>query len=347
MKTAADAARSLKAQRPELELPKMTRGQWLQSLAYSLGLTQWAVGVTAAVYVLLTQARYFGWSAKSYWDGLNAYLHFKAVPYAGTWLFSEWDYARHLYFRHIPEVVIAFAFVAMVVVKVKALKDKTPLTDRVFAFLHIPTPYQARYRKRGGEMRSGYATPAQTVLLPGSMFLASLPGQIVFSVLVFGGMAVAHRLGYSPPWLQPDGTVGYGHVRIAWVPLVIGIGAGLFYGHKPAVLVGATIQRFYVDKRLAVYYAAEKILLTFAGAQLPLAAATDAVTGMRRTRPSRLYPWLYRELYETLRGQHEPVRSYSLWSAVAFAGLVLAVIVLGAYGLYVLHWGVRHGFWMP
>ena len=300
----------------------------LQTVAYSVGLGFIAVGVTSALYILIFQARYFGHSLKYSWDHLAQLWHFGAVPGIGHWLVAYSDIGRHVFGRDVPESIVGYALVAMIVVKLQTKqRDKPPLADRVMLKLHMPSRYQGRD-----------TSALQYLLLFPSMLLAALPGLLISSAAVFGGMALAHRYGYHPAWLVP--TAG-------WVPVVIGLAGGNLAGHKPAVKAGDDVQRYFLGKRLAISYAADQVLEDFQSGVISLDNARNKITRMRRADPSALYPLSYRLRYARLLKAHAPVKHYSRASAIGISGVVVILAVLAAYGLYVRHYGVTHGFWMP
>jgi hypothetical protein len=324
-----------------------------QNTIYSLGLIQWAVGVVTAAYILITQATYFGRTNKPYWDGLNAEWHFRAVPGIGRWLYENWDLGRHLYFRNILESVLAYAFVAMIVPKLATtVKAKVPLPHRVMVALHMPSPYQGRFTvkhgRRKGQKRRADTTGLQYLFLFPSVWVASWPGQAVVSAVIFGGMAIAHRAGYHPSWLTPDGVITLGPVRVPWVPILIGVAGGQLWGHAPAGKAGADIQRRYLDRRLSVYYLAERILHAYRENPATETSALNQLTAMPRTKPSELYPATYRHWYETLLAQRAAPRPTSRWIMFISWAVVAGLVILGGYGIYAQRWGIPHGnLWIP
>ena len=323
----------------------------VQTVFYSAGATQVAVGIVSAIYVIITQGVYFGKSFKWTWDHLNLLWHFAAIPLIGPWLSDEYDLARHIYLRDSPESILAFAFVAMIVVKWKnpgddtlvdklraklgmRPRDKTkiPLMDRILIALKMPSRYQAQAGRHPD------TSGLQFLFLAPSMLLAAIPGEILMSVVIFGGMAIAHRLGYHSPWLTPESP---------WVPIAIGIAGGAFAGHKPAVKAGDTVQMYFLRKRLNVAYQAEKLLEEFRDGEVELAAARDELTRMRAATPGVLYPIVYQLRFKWLLAHHAAARRYSWWNTVVIIGFVTVLIILAVYGLYVRKWGVTHGFWKP
>jgi hypothetical protein len=314
-------------------LPKIPFWGTLQNLGYSVALTQVAVGIVSALYVLITQAAYFGHSFKGTWDRLDLLWHFHGVPLIGGWMVAHWDIFRHVYLRDAPESVLAFALVAMIVVKWKNLKDKTPLMDRVLVKLRMPSPYQ------GQAGRHPDTSPLQFLFLLPSMLIIALPGEILVSAAVFGGMALASKQGYHSPWLTAQSP---------WVPIVIGIAGGALAGHKPAVKAGRDVQRYFLGKRLAATYAAGDILSGFELHRTTLEEARDKLTGMRRTTPGVLFPVTYQLRYASLLARHEPAQRHGKAGSAVTVGFVLILIVLAGYGLYVRKWGISHPpIWMP
>jgi hypothetical protein len=319
----------------------------VQATVYSLGLIQWAVGIVTAAYILVTQANYFGRTNKPVWDGLNDYLHFRTVPGIGKWLYDNWDLARHLIFRNIQETVLAYAFVAMIIIAVKVNKKtqagKIPLVHRIIVKLGMPSPYQ-------GELgRHPDTSGLQYVFLVPSMFLCELPGLILSCGVVFGGMALGHRLGFHPAWFYPEATVGVPHLKLPWVQIVIGLVAGKFYGKLPAVKAGQDIQRRYLDARLAFRYRAGEILRAYStNGKYSEEKALDELTAMPRTRPSELYPEAYRRWYDALLKIHAPARPRTRWTTIASRLTVALAVILGGYGVYAQRWGIpHHDLWIP
>lgn len=304
----------------------------LQAIVYSGAVSFWAVGVVAAGYVLVTQAKYFGKSFKYTWDHLNLLWHVHAVPWAGPWLYDHYDTARHIFGRNALESTLAYAFVAMIVpLLVTRQRDKPPLLDKIMVRLGMPSPYQ------GDLGRHPRTSVLQYLFLPVSMYVAAIPGFILAGLLLFGGMAILHHYGLAL-WFTPTSW---------YVATLIGIAGGRLAGHKPAVKAGLDINRFFLGKRLAISYLADAILVKFAEKLISQEQARNELTAMRRTDPGKFYPYSYRLRYQTLLEAHAPVRHYSRWNTVAIIAIVASLVVLGAYGLYVLHYGVKHGYWKP
>jgi hypothetical protein len=325
-----------------------------QNIVYSLGLIQWAVGIITAGYILVTQGRYRGFSFKKSWDGLNQIWHFRAIPGIGNWLYENWDLGRHFYFRNILESVLAFAFVAMIVPKLATrIRAKVPLAHRIMVALHIPSPYQGRFTvrhgRRKGQPRRADTTGLQYVFLFPSVWVASWPGQIVMSVILFGAMALGHRAGFTPSWFQPEGVITAGPVRIPWVPILIGVAGGKLWGHSPAGKAGADIQRrLGLDRRLSVYYLAEKLLDQFAAGEITRDKALAQLTALPDALPSQLYPATYRHWYQRLLAERAPARPITRLALFMSRATVLVLIILGAYGIYAQRWGIpHHDLWIP
>ena len=108
-------------------LPKIPFFGRIKDVGYSVAGTQVAVGIMSAVYILIFQATWFGFSLKRPWDDLNKAWHFQAVPYIGEFLYDNWDIARHAFFRDATESVLAYALVVMIVTKVRPLYAVSPL----------------------------------------------------------------------------------------------------------------------------------------------------------------------------------------------------------------------------
>jgi hypothetical protein len=328
-------------------LPKLPFFAKAKDTAYFAALTQVAIGVVYALYDLITQGKYWGFSLKGSWDNLDKIMHLGAIPWGvGHWIVANYDTGRHLYGRGIPETIVGFALVVLVLVKFKPLKDKTPLIHRVLCLLRMPSPYQYRYKTLRGTPRHPDTSGLQYLLFIPSMLLMAIPGEIVFSAIIFGGMAIAHRQGYHPEWLNPGSP---------WVAILIGLGAGAFAGHAPALKPGLDVQRYYLRRRLAVDYAAEDSLDAFAAGVLNPSApgtltrdeARDQITSMRSAAPPVWYPeaykWRFRRLLELRATAEQGSRGrQALIITVSVIGVVLI-----AYGLYAKYWGIKHGRWIP
>ena len=353
--TATESADLALPVRPAAETLILKIPLWgkIQNTVYSLGLIQWAVGVVTAGYIIITQGTYFGRTNKPYWDGLNDEWHFRAVPGIGRWLWENWDLGRHLFARNILESVLAYAFVAMIVPKLMTkTRTKVPLPHRVMVRLHMPSPYQGRftvkYGPRKGQQRNPDTSGLQYLLLFPAVWVASWPGQLVMSVVIFGGMAIAHRAGYHPAWLAPEGVIALGPIRLPWVAILIGAAGGQLWGHSPAGKAGADIQRRYLDRRLNIAYLAERMLDQFKGGDLTRDKARDELTALPAAQPSELYPATYRHWYDDLLARHAPARPTTRWAKLGSRATVFVLVVLGAYGIYAQRWGIPHrDLWIP
>jgi len=313
-------------------LPRIPFFGRLKDTGYAVGGTQVAVGIVSALYVLITQAPYFGRSFKYTWDHLDLIWHFHGIPYIGGWMVDYWKVFQHIFLRDAPESVLAYALVVMIFVKVKPLKDKIPFMDKVLVKARMPSPYQGRLG------RHEQTSALQFLLLPVSMLLAAIPGEIIASAVIFPGIALAHKYGYHSPWLEPTSP---------WVPIAVGIAGGNLAGHKPAVKAGQDVQRFFLRRRLAVAYTAEQWLTQFADGDMSMDEARDKLTSMRGTEPGVLYPESYRWRYRSMLDKRLPAARKSKGETFAIVAFVLVSTVLAGYGLYVRKWGVTHGFWMP
>jgi hypothetical protein len=320
-------------------LPKLPFFAKVKDTAYFAALTQVAIGIVYALYDLITQGRYWGFSLKHDWDNLDTIWHFGALPWGiGKWVVANYDVGRHLYGRDIIETIVTFALVVLVLVKFQPLKDKTPVVDRVLCFLRMPSPYQSRYKTLRGTPRHADTSGLQYLLFIPSMLLMAIPGEIVFSAVIFGGMAIAHRQGYHAGWLTPAAW---------WVPIVIGIGAGAFAGHRPAVKPGLDVQRYYLRRRLAVDYAAEHMLDAFAAGALARDEARDQLTSMRAAAPAAWYPEAYKWRFRRLLALRATAEQGSRGRQATIITVSVIFAVLMFYGLYAKYWGIKHGLWVP
>jgi hypothetical protein len=319
-------------------LPRLPLFSQVKDTTYFAGLTQVAVGVAYTAYIAITQATYFGFSLKGSWDNLDKLLHFAAIPWIGSWLVRWFDYGRHLYGRNEPETIITYALVVIFLVKVKKLKDEIPAADRFMIALHMPSPYQGRVRHRwgrhAGELRRTDTSLLQYVFLLPSMLLMQLPGLVGMSVVVFGGIAAAHRAGFHAGWLSPYAW---------WVPIVIGVGAGAFFGHRPANKAGYDIQKSYLKRRLAVAYAAEELLDRFHDGELSRDEARDQLTGMRDAKPSQLYPDAYRFRYDWMLRDRATAEPAHWWERPRAVLMLTVFAVMAGYGLYAKWIGIPSG----
>jgi hypothetical protein len=315
----------------------------IQAIVYSLLVGQWAVGLWSGIYVLVFEAHWFGKSFKYTWDNLNTLWHFKAIPAIGPWLYVHYDIARHVFLRDVPEAILAYAAVAMIITLLASKeKERTPWLDRLFVRLHIPSIYQGRFDvkhgPRKGQRRRSDTSVLQFIFLLPSMLLTAIPGEAIAGAVIFGGMALATKSGYHSQWLVPTSP---------WVAVAIGIVGGRFAGHRPAVKAGADIQRYFAGKRLAIRYAADAIMDRALADPSTRDEAVNQLTGMRRADPSLFYPVTYRRLYARLLAAHAKVRQYSRASKWVFGIGLLVVLVIGLWGVYLRKYGISHGFWLP
>lgn len=324
----------------------------VQSLGYSYIAGQWAVGFWSGLYVLITQAHYFGRSFKETWDNLAVIWHMGAIPWVGHFIVENADLARHIFFRDAPEAVLAYAVVAMIITWLAMKKYQPSLVRRLLMKLHLAGEPERKipliqkaivklgmpsiYQEDMG--RHPDTSTAQYIFLIPSMLLAALPGETIMAAIIFGGIAFAHHHGYYSPWLEPTSP---------WVSPLIGIAGGKAFGHVPAVKAGYDAQRFYLGKRLAVNYRADQILDNFLADPTTHVKARNELTAMRRADPSILYPASYRHLYDRLLARHAAVRRYGKLSTLTFALGILVFVVIGAWGVYLRKYGIGHGFWMP
>jgi len=308
-----------------------------------------AVGIIATLYVLVTQASYWGDSLKPIWDNLDRIWHFAAIPGIGNWLVAHWDIGRHLYLRGVPETVLSYALVMMLFATVKPLKRRTPAIDKILIFAHMPSPYQARYNRwiwHRGQPRPERTSGLQYLLLVPSMLIAMLPGTIICSVAAFGLIALAHKYGITAGWLNPDAF---------WVSLFIGLGAGKLAGHRPPLKAGQDVQRFFLGGRLAAAYTAESLLTSYHDGPRdgkPLAAARDALTSMRGTQPGAIYPARYIARYDRLLELRAPAGKRSTWQTIVITAVAVVSAVFAIYGLYITKGPLLHLYkpghpWIP
>jgi hypothetical protein len=329
-------------------LPKLPFFAKVKDGGYFVGLTQVAIGIAYSLYILITQAKYFGFSLKGSWDNLDQVMHLGAIPWGiGKFIVANYDIGRHLFGRDIIETLVTYALVVLVLVKFKPLKEKTPFIDRVLCFLRMPSPYQHRYKTLWTRKpRHAETSGLQYLFWVPSMLLMAIPGEIVFSAIVFGGMAFAHHQGYHAGWLTPTAV---------WVPIVIGIGAGAFWGHRPAVKPGLDIQLPRLRRRLGIDYAAEAMLDSYAEGVLNPSApgaltrdeARDQLTSMPSAQPAVWYPEAYKWRFRRLLELRAPAAQGSKWRQALIIVIEVISVVLIAYGLYAKYWGIKHGLWIP
>jgi hypothetical protein len=330
--------------RPPPLLRKLTLGEKLQNLVYSVLGGHAGVALVSAVYVLVLQAKYFGFSLKYSWDHLPQAWHMTQLHIfgwgLGPWLETHWTVARHYYGRNIPEGVVGLSIILIILAKAKPVTGKPGPVDRALVRLGFPSHYQwlmGRHERASG---------LQIVLLPVTMLIAALPGVIVSSVIILGGTALLHRYGYHLNVAAPRWTVAYTAGSV-WQPLVIGACGGWLFARKSVSKVADDVQLHFLEIRLKVAYAADKILQAFRDGGMTLAAARDALTPMKRTQPVKAYPPVYRIRYQALLDAEVRPEQHGRGTTVLMAAVLVVLPVLTAYGLYVRYWGAKHGLWVP
>jgi hypothetical protein len=326
-------------------LRKLTLGEKLQNLLYSVLGAHAGVALVSAVYVLVLQAKYFGFSLKYSWDHLPQawhMTHLKVLGWSlGPWLEAHWTVARHYFGRNIPEGVVGLSIILIILAKAKPVTGQPSWLDRLFVRLGFPSHYQ------GMMGRHERASGLQIVLLPVTMLIAALPGVIVSSVVIFGGTALLHRYGYHLKVAAPPRwTVAYTAGSV-WQPLVIGAFGGWFFARKSVSKVADDVQLHFLEIRLAVAYAADEILQAFRDGGMTLAAARDALTRMKRTEPVKAYPPVYRIRYQALLAAEVRPEAHGRGTTILMAAVLVILPVLTIYGLYVRYWGAKHGLWVP
>jgi hypothetical protein len=326
---------------PNLVVPRLSAADRLQNLVYSVVGGHAGVWIVSAVYFLVFEAKYrvFGTTIwlKHGWDNLPA-----NIGLSGSWLDQHWDTIRHLYFRNVPEGILGLLLILAVLARAKPVGEPGRL-DALLVRLHFPSHHQGQLG------RPERVTPLQVILSPITVLLASLPGVIVGSLLIYGVPPLLRHLGLQPlaGFHPPAWTDAYlaGH---SWQPLAIGALGGWFYGRKAFSKVADDVQLFFVERWLNRAYAADAILGKLTSGAISQEEARDELTQLRATRPSRIYPPAFRRRYRVLLTAGVTAEKHGRWVSFLMPLVVLILTVLAVFGAYIRLWYAGHPTgWVP
>ncbi len=334
--TASQAAQPL----PKLAMPRSTLADLGQNVVYSVIGGHAGVWIVSALYVLLFEARYrvFGVTIwlKHGWDNLPA-----KIGLGGSWLDQHWDTIRHLYFRNIPEGILGLLFILVVLAKAKPV-GKPGRLDKLLVRLRFPSHHQGQLG------RPERVSAPQVILSPVTVLLASLPGVIVGSLLVFGGPVLLRHFGvHLLPGLHPPSFARAYLAGGSWQPLAVGALGGWFFGRKSFSKVADDVQLFFIERWLGRAYQADSIIGEFEAGRVTRNQARDQLTRLRATRPGRLYPPTFRHRYQALLDANVAVEEHSRWIAIVMPLVVAVLAILALFGAYIRLWYATHLGWLP
>jgi hypothetical protein len=323
-----------------LVLPKLSAADRLQNLVYSIAGGHAGVWIVSAIYVLIFQARYhvFGKTIwlKHGWDNLPANAGMR-----GSWLDMHWDTIRHLYFRNIPEGILGLLLILAVLAKAKPVKQPSRL-DKLLVRLGFPSHHQGQLG------RHERVSPLQVILSPLTVLLASLPGVIIGSLLIYGLPLLLRHYGLHPlNGLHPPSWADAYLAGHSWQPLAVGALGGWFYGRKAFSKVADDVQLFFIERWLDRAHAADAILGRLKSGSITQAEARDELTELRATRPSRIYPPAFRHRYRALLSAGVTAEEHGRWISILMPLVVLILAVLAVFGGYIRLWYAGHGGWLP
>jgi hypothetical protein len=325
---------------PKLAKPRLTLADIGQNLVYSVIGGHAGVWIVSALYVLVFEAKYrvFGTTIwlKHGWDNLPG-----NIGLGGSWIDQHWETIRHLYFRNVPEGILGLLLILVILAKDKPVGPPDRL-DRLLVKLRFPSHHQ------GMLGRHGRVSALQVILSPVTVLLASLPGVIVGSLLVYGLPTLLHHNGihllsgwHPPSWSQAYLAGG------SWQPLVVGALGGWFFGRRSFSKVADDTQLFFIERWLDRAYAADAIIGKFEAGSLTRNEARDELTRLRATRPGRLYPPRFRHRYEAMLSASAAVEEHGAWISILMPLVVFVLTVLALFGAYIRLWYAKHGGWLP
>jgi hypothetical protein len=260
---------------------------------------------------------------------------------------NHWDFIQHVYFIKIPAGIVGFAFIGLIL----GLGAGKPLgepkmLDKLFITLNrwfriFPNRYQGHK-----------TTPLQYAFLPLSMLLSALPGVIFGSVLIFGGTALLHFLG----WHLPDPLSGLhlqsGRLILAgsvWQPIVIGALGQHFAARYVTLKAGEDQQQYFLEKRADNFYDSRQLLDDYAQ-NSGLAVARHVMNILSRKRsatPSGLYPPIYRHRLRAMVDADVQVPEHGAEARIVMPALLAFMTVAVLLGGYWYAWLPKHGGWLP
>jgi hypothetical protein len=329
------------SQVPNVVLPRLSAADRLQNLLYSIAGGHAGVWIVSAIYVLIFEAKYrvFGVTIwlKHGWDHLPA-----NIGLSGSWLDQHWDTIRHLYFRNIPEGILGLLLILTILARGKPV-GKPGRLDVLLVRLRFPSHHQGQLG------RHERVSALQVILSPVTVLLASLPGVIVGSLLIYGLPPLLHHFGVHPlaGFYPPSWADAYlsGH---SWQPLAVGALGGWFYGRKAFSKVADDVQLFFIERWLTRAHAADAILRRLATGAISQTEARDELTELRATRPSRIYPPAFRNRYRALLAADVAPEAHSRWISFLMPLVVLILALLTIFGAYIRLWYAGHPTgWLP
>lgn len=338
---AASSGAAASAEVPNLVLRRLSATDRLQNLLYSIAGAHAGVWIVSAIYVLIFEARYrvFGVTIwlKHGWDHLPA-----QIGLGGSWLDQHWDTVRHVYFRNVPEGILGLLLILTILARGKPVGQPGRL-DALLVRLRFPSHHQGQLG------RHERVSALQVILSPVTVLLASLPGVIVGSLLVFGLPPLLHHYGVHPlgSFRPPTWADAYlaGH---SWQPLAVGALGGWFYGRKAFGKVADDVQLFFIERWLNRAQAADAILGRLASGTISQTEARDELTQLRATRPGRIYPPTFRNRYRAMLAAGVTAQAHSRWTSFLMPLVVLMLAVLAIFGGYIRLWYAGHPTgWLP
>jgi hypothetical protein len=325
---------------PSLALPKLSAADRLQNLLYSIAGGHAGVWIVSAIYVLIFEAKYrlFGVTIwlKHGWDNLPANAGLR-----GSWLDQHWDTIRHLYFRNVPEGILGLLLILAVLAKAKPVGPPGRL-DKLLVRLGFPSHHQGQLG------RHERVSALQVIFSPVTVLLASLPGVIVGSLLIFGLPPLMRHYGVHvlSSFHPPSWTDAY-LAGNSWQPLAVGALGGWFYGRKSFSKVADDVQLFFIERWLNRAHAADAILARLGAGTITQTEARDELTDLRATKPGRLYPPGFRHRYRALLNAGVTAEEHGRWISILMPLVVFVLTVLAIFGAYIRLWYAKHLGWLP
>jgi len=290
--------------------------------------------------VIILEARYGPVTLKHGWDYLPQNIHLASWGgWLGQWITAHWDTIRHVYGRNVPEGIIGLAGVLIILAKAKPAGEPKRI-DRILVRVGFPNHHQGQLG------RHERVSALQVAMLLPTMLIASVPGVIAGSVLIYGSTALLHHYGVHLQLHVPGVLVPY-LAGATWQPLAIGALGGWFFARKSTSKVADDVQLYFEEIRLARARAIDKALSRYSRGAWTLPAVRERLDGLRRARPARIYPPVFRYRYDALLNagaDPEPHGTAARWAMPLAAG---AVVVLGLFGAYIRLWYAKHGGWIP
>lgn len=345
----------------EVKLPPLTLADKIQNTVYSILGVHAGVFIVTFFYIMTVEAKYrFGsmvYSLAPAWNnlpvtlGVTGWLNWIPVPGTGglgSWIINHWDYIQHVFFNKIPAGIVAFALIGLILgLGAGKPLGKPKAVDKLFIKLNqwfriFPNRYQ------------GYkTTPVQYFFLPLSMLISALPGVIVGSVLLFGGTALVHFMGWHPP---VDAVSGM-HLEFAravlagsvWQPIAIGALGQHFSARYVTLKAGEDQQQYFLESRTDNFYDSCDLLRDYA--RHPVLAEARRVMNLlsrkRSATPSKLYPPIFRHRLKAMVDANVQVPEHGKEARIVMPALLAFMTIAVLLGLYWYSWLPKHGGWLP